>query len=84
MGIASASQDFDGNGRYVRATTGGGNLKEQTGSLPTAGPLYGNAVDPTLGTRPEFDPKKPPYVRSVPCLKESPPNLNAATTGVGP
>ncbi len=84
VGIASASQNFDGNGRYVRATTGGGALREQTGSLPGAGPLYGNAVDPTLGTRPAFDPTKPPYVRSVKCLKENPANLNSAKRGVGP
>ena len=84
VGIASASQDFDGNGRYVRATTGGGSLREQTASLPGAGPLYGNAVYPTLGTRPSYDNTKPPYVRSVACLKQSPPNLNAAKTGVGP
>jgi phospholipid/cholesterol/gamma-HCH transport system substrate-binding protein len=84
VGIASASQNFDGNGRYVRSTAGGGDLREQTGSLPGAGPLYGNAVYPTLGTRPSYDNSKPPYVRTVECLKESPPNLNAATTGVGP
>jgi hypothetical protein len=84
VGIASASQDFDGNGRYVRSTTGGGDLREQTGSLPGAGPLYGNAVYPTLGTRPSYDNTKPPYVRTVECLKENPPNLNSATTGVGP
>jgi phospholipid/cholesterol/gamma-HCH transport system substrate-binding protein len=84
VGIASASQDFDGNGRYVRATTGGGSLREQTGSLPGAGPLYGNAVYPSLGTRPVFDAHQPPQVRSVECLKENPPNLNAAKTGVGP
>jgi hypothetical protein len=84
VGIASAAQNFDGNGRYVRSTTGGGNLREQTGSLPGAGPLYGNAVDPTLGTRPGFDPTKPPDVRTVACLKENPPNLNSASTEPGP
>jgi phospholipid/cholesterol/gamma-HCH transport system substrate-binding protein len=84
VGIASASQNFDGNGRYVRTTAGGGALREQTGSLPTAGPLYGNAVYPTLGTRPVYDNDKPPYVRSVECLKENPPDLNSAKTGVGP
>jgi ABC-type transporter Mla subunit MlaD len=84
VGIASASQNFDGNGRYVRSTTGGGASREQTAPLAGAGPLYGNAVDPTLGTRPGFDPVKPPKVRSVECLKENPPDLNAASTGTGP
>ena len=84
VGIASASQDFDGNGRYVRSTTGGGSDREQTGSLPGQGPLYGNAVYPTLGTRPAYNPTKPPFDRSVSCLKENPPNLNSAKTGAGP
>lgn len=84
VGIASASQNFDGNGRYVRSTAGGGADRVATGSLPGAGPLYGNAVLPPLGTRPAFDAAKPPYVRSVKCLTQNPPNLNSATTGAGP
>jgi phospholipid/cholesterol/gamma-HCH transport system substrate-binding protein len=84
VGIASASQNFDGNGRYIRSTTGGGADREQTGSLVGQGPLYGNAVYPSLGTRPEYDSTAPPHKRSVECLKENPPNLNAAKTGVGP
>lgn len=84
VGIASASQNFDGNGRYIRSTTGGGAVRQQTASLPGQGPLYGNFVDPSLGTRPAFDATEPPKVRSVECLKETPPNLNAAKTGVGP
>jgi phospholipid/cholesterol/gamma-HCH transport system substrate-binding protein len=84
VGIASSSQNFDGNGRYVRSTTGGGSDREQTGSLVGEGPLYGNAVYPSLGTRPRYDPTAPPFTRSVECLKENPPNLNAAKTGVSP
>ena len=84
VGIASASQNFDGNGRYVRATAGGGSDRVMTGSLPGGGPLYGNAVLPPLGTRPVFDPTKPPVNRSVACLTQKPPDLNAAKTGAGP
>jgi phospholipid/cholesterol/gamma-HCH transport system substrate-binding protein len=84
VGIASASQDFDGNGRYIRSTAGGGSDRVATGSLVGAGPLYANAVLPPLGTRPEFDPTAPPFNRSVECLKENPPDLNAAKTGAGP
>jgi phospholipid/cholesterol/gamma-HCH transport system substrate-binding protein len=84
VGIASSAQNFDGNGRYLRSTTGGGSDRVQTGSLGDAGPLYGNAVLPPLGTRPEFDPTAPTLTRSVKCLKENPPNLNDAKTGVGP
>ena len=84
VGIASASQDFDGNGRYLRSTLGGGSDRVQTGSLAGQGPLYGDAVLPPLGTRPAFDATKPPKVRGVECLKEAPADLNAATTGTGP
>ncbi len=89
VGIASASQNVDGNGRYVRSTAGGGADLVQTGSFPgTAaqggGPLYGNAVVPPLGTRPAYDSTQPPQVRTVACLTQNPPDLNSATTGVGP
>lgn len=86
VGIASAAQNFDGNGRYVRSTAGGGSDRVQTGPLPGTGggPLYGNAVLPPLGTRPAYPGRTPPLVSSVACLKSAPPNLNAAQTGSGP
>ena len=84
VGLASFSQNFDGNGRYVRSTAGGGSDLEATGSLPGGGPLYGNSVFPSLGTRPANPGKQPPIVRNVPCFKAAPPNLTAAKTGVGP
>jgi hypothetical protein len=55
-----------------------------TGSLPGGGPLYGNAVFPSLGTRPANPGTQPPLVRNVPCFRAAPPNLNAAKTGAGP
>ena len=84
VGLAGTAQNFDGNGRYIRSTAGGGSTRVATGSLPGAGPLYGNAVLPSLGTRPAYPGKQPPLVRSVPCLSAGAPNLNAATTGNGP
>ncbi|HEX3979082.1 MAG TPA: MlaD family protein [Solirubrobacteraceae bacterium] len=84
VGLASFSQNFDGNGRYVRSAAGGGSDQVATASLPGGGPLYGNAVFPSLGTRPASPGKQPPLVRSVPCFRAAPPNLNAAKTGVGP
>jgi phospholipid/cholesterol/gamma-HCH transport system substrate-binding protein len=84
VGLASFSQNFDGNGRYVRSVAGGGSDQEATGSLPGGGPLYGNAVFPSLGTRPAYPGKQPPLDRSVPCFRAAPPNLNAAKTGAGP
>jgi phospholipid/cholesterol/gamma-HCH transport system substrate-binding protein len=84
VGLASIGQSFDGNGRYLRAVAGGGADRVQTGPLPGAGPLYGNAVFPPLGTRPAFPGTAPPLVTTTPCFKSAPPDLNAAKTGVGP
>jgi virulence factor Mce-like protein len=84
VGLASFSQNFDGNGRYVRSAAGGGDDRVATGSLPGGGPLYGNAVLPSLGTRPANPGTQPPLDRSVPCFTAAPPNLNAAKTGAGP
>jgi phospholipid/cholesterol/gamma-HCH transport system substrate-binding protein len=84
VGIASASQNFDGNGRYVRASTGGGSDRVATGSLPGGGPLYGNAVLPPLGTRPAFPGKAPPLRRDVACFKNPAPDLNHVQTGAAP
>ena len=84
VGLASIGQNFDGNGRYVRSAAGGGSERVATGSLRAGGPLYGNAVFPSLGTRPAYPGKQPPIARNVPCFKNAPPNLNAAKTGAGP
>jgi virulence factor Mce-like protein len=84
VGLAGAAGDFDGNGRYLRATAGGGAERVQTGSLPGAGPLYADAVLPPLGTRPAY-PGRAPTVRSdVACYTQAPPDLNDAATGAGP
>jgi phospholipid/cholesterol/gamma-HCH transport system substrate-binding protein len=84
VGIAGASGNFDGNGRYVRASAGGGAVQGQTPVIPQNGPFYGNFVLPPLGTRPAFVNQPPPLRRDIPCFKNGVPNLNRVTTGVGP
>ncbi|MFZ0040396.1 MAG: hypothetical protein WAK93_03755, partial [Solirubrobacteraceae bacterium] len=84
VGIAGAAQNFDGNGRYIRSTTGGGSDREATGPLGGEGPLYGNAVLPSLGTRPAFPGRAPKLSRAVACANSSVPNLNAVKTGAAP
>jgi phospholipid/cholesterol/gamma-HCH transport system substrate-binding protein len=84
VGLAGIAQNFDGNGRYVRSTAGGGSDRVATGSLASTGPLYGNAVLAPLGTRPAYPGKAPPLRRDVPCFKSSAPNLNNVSTGAGP
>lgn len=87
VGLAGAAQNFDGNGRYIRSTAGGGSDRVATASLPggaQGGPLYGNAVLAPLGTRPAFPGKAPPLRRDVPCSQNAMPNLNHVRTGAGP
>ena len=84
VGIAGASGNFDGNGRYTRASAGGGSIRFQTSRIPGAGPLFGNAVLQPLGTRPAWPGHAPPINRSIPCAKNSVPNLNQVNTGAGP
>jgi phospholipid/cholesterol/gamma-HCH transport system substrate-binding protein len=84
VGLASASQSLDGNGRYVRTLAGGGTNLIQTSPLKLGGPLYGNAVLPILGTRPAFAGKAPLIRGDVPCFKSSEPDLNRVKTGPAP
>jgi phospholipid/cholesterol/gamma-HCH transport system substrate-binding protein len=81
VGLAGAAQNFDGNGRYIRTNAGGGDQRVTTPSLPGGGPAYGNAVVPTLGTRPAFAGKPPPLRRDVACFRNAPPALNRVATG---
>jgi virulence factor Mce-like protein len=89
VGFAGEGQNFDGNGQYIRAQTGGGQYLEHTLAYPGTGlpvnlgrRLYGYASFPSLGTRPPKPKQTPPVVSSQPCYKQAIPNLNA--TPVGP
>ena len=84
VGLAGASQNFDGNGRYLRTLAGGGAYLVHTSSIPREGPLYGNAVRAPLGTRPAWAGKAAPVRSNVPCYKNPKPDLNAAQTGGTP
>jgi len=84
VGLASTSQNFDGNGRYTRSLAGGGSTRVASSPLPTGGPLFGNMVYPPLGTRPAFAGSPPPLVRNVPCYQNPAPDLNQARTGGTP
>jgi phospholipid/cholesterol/gamma-HCH transport system substrate-binding protein len=84
VGLGGASGNFDGNGRYTRASAGGGSILFQTSSVRGAGPLYGHAVLPPLGTRPAYPGGPPPVVENVPCYKNPAPDLNKVTTGAAP
>jgi phospholipid/cholesterol/gamma-HCH transport system substrate-binding protein len=84
VGIAGAAGNFDGNGRYIRSSAGGGAQQVQTSIIPGIGPLFGNAVLPPLGTRPAYAGSAPPINRTVACYKNAKPDLNQVKTGAGP
>ncbi len=84
VGLAGASGNFDGNGRYIRSTAGGGSDQIQTSSIPKAGPLYGNAILPPLASRPAWPGHAPPVRTNVACYRNSVPNLNNVVTGGTP
>jgi phospholipid/cholesterol/gamma-HCH transport system substrate-binding protein len=84
VGLASAGQNYDGNGRYLRSTPAGGSAPVHTGNLGSQGPLYGNAVLEPLGTRPAWPGQAPPVSSSRPCYQNSAPDLNRVATGAGP
>ena len=84
VGLSGESQNFDGNGNYVRFTTGGGAETRSSGAINGGPPLFANFVQQPLGTRPARPSRTPPIVRTSPCYKQKPPNLNSAKTGQGP
>jgi phospholipid/cholesterol/gamma-HCH transport system substrate-binding protein len=84
VGVAAASGNFDGNGRYVRASTAGGGTLVQTKPLGSNGPLFGNAVLSPLGVRPIVSGSAPADVSTRACYRNAAPNLNQVSTGTGP
>jgi phospholipid/cholesterol/gamma-HCH transport system substrate-binding protein len=82
--LSGEAQNFDGNGSYTRFQTGGSNQTVSTGPTTIGGPpLFGNAAEAPVGSRPARPASKPPYNRKVACYKSDLPNLEAKT-GAGP
>jgi ABC-type transporter Mla subunit MlaD len=83
VSLAGESQNFDGNGSYVRIQAGGGPFPVETPSVGPGGPLHSAATEQPLGTRPAKGPK-PPYKPEVKCHTQPVPNLSDAAIGSGP
>jgi virulence factor Mce-like protein len=84
VGLASGSQNFDGNGPAVRYHAGFGDQVVTTGSAPSAGePLVGLTSEPIIGSRPRYTGQQPPFRPDVPCTSQRLPDL-AAETGPAP
>ena len=84
VGLSGESQNFDGNGNYVRFTTGGGDDTRSSGPINGGPQLFANFVRRPLGTRPARPARTPPIVRTRPCHTQKRPDLNSAKTGKGP
>jgi ABC-type transporter Mla subunit MlaD len=83
-GLASASQNYTGNGPAVRYHAGFGDQVVTTGKAPSLGePLVGLTSEPLLGSRPRYTAQPPPFRPDVPCGSQQPPDL-AAETGPAP
>jgi phospholipid/cholesterol/gamma-HCH transport system substrate-binding protein len=83
VSLSGESQNFDGNGTYVRFQSGGGAYPVQTPPVGRIGPLHANATRAPLGTRPAKT-AKPPYRTGRACHRNRAPNLSSARTGGGP
>ncbi|MGH2952704.1 MAG: MlaD family protein [Solirubrobacterales bacterium] len=79
---AGESQNFDGNGSYLRVNAGGGGTLASTpypqGTFNNT-TLFGNFPEAPLGTRPTFTPTTPPFRPDVRCHTNPLPDVN----GVG-
>jgi phospholipid/cholesterol/gamma-HCH transport system substrate-binding protein len=81
-GLAGESQNFDGNGQYVRFQPGGGTNTFSTGTTNFGNEAqFFNPGSTPLGVRPVYPGKRPPYRPDVPCHANPLPNLNSARTG---
>jgi phospholipid/cholesterol/gamma-HCH transport system substrate-binding protein len=84
VGLASATQNFTGQGQAVRYHAGFGDNLVSTGKAPTlAEPLVGLTEEPLIGSRPRFTDQLPPLRPDVPCGSQKPADL-AAETGPAP
>lgn len=79
VGLASASQDFDANGPYVRYLTGIGAESISTGNIPGIGSLVGRGQEPILGASPVWLGRgvKPPFRPDAACSDQAPVNLQS-------
>ncbi len=81
VGLAGESQNFDGNGPYVRFQPGGGTETRSTGRSNLGSQGFFRPASPPLGTRPRFPGRRPPYRPDQPCFEQPLPDVNSAPVG---
>ncbi len=91
VGFSGESQNFDGNGPYLRFQSGGGPDLVHS-SNPNGGfqndQLFGNAIGvpygPPQGSQPSLQFGRPTYRTDVPCSANDIPDLNGPIAAPGP
>jgi phospholipid/cholesterol/gamma-HCH transport system substrate-binding protein len=82
---AGESQNFDGNGQYLRLQAGGGPELVQSanpgGSFQQT-KLFGNTIESPGGVQPALS-TKPPYRTDVPCYTQDVPDINGPAAAAG-
>ena len=83
VGLSGESQNFDGNGAFIRTQSGGGiyPVTIAGGNVGDNGKLFGNSLGKPLGTRPAWTSKKPAYKPDEACYKQQIPDFGATPTG---
>ena len=85
VGLAGESQNFDGNGQYVRFQPSGGPKTVSIGTSKLSGAeTLANVPSTPLGTRPRLPDKRPPYRPDVPCYTNKLPDVNGPAAATGP
>ncbi len=87
--VTGAAQNFDGNGPYLRANGGGGNVlvgepnPEEKSEILSGSILYAHAAANPQGTQPQLG-GQPPLKQDVRCDTNPVPNLNGQLGQPGP
>jgi hypothetical protein len=83
VGLSGETQNFDGNGQYVRFQPGGGSNMLSMGQAGTAGgQSFGNGFA-GMGVQPKMPDKQPAYNDKTPCYKSQIPDLNGPWSAPG-
>jgi len=85
--FAGSTQNFDGNGPYLRVQPGGGGTlvsqENPAGNLSTDKQDWANVVEPPAGVQPQLG-GRPPKKPEVRCFNQPVPDVNGPLGQVGP
>jgi hypothetical protein len=85
--VVGESQNFDGNGIYVRFQPGGGPVRVRANN-PGGGfeseQLFGYTIAEPLGVRPRVNGNEPPLKADVACHANDLPDLNGPAADAAP